>query len=218
MTARPLSILVVDDHPLFRAGVVAMLSSDPGMVVAGEADTGKSAIEAFRTLRPDVAVVDLMLPDLSGDQVIVAMRSIDPLAKVVMLTTYAGDASARRALAAGAQGYLLKTSLADDLVSTVRSIYAGEQRVSSEVAQQLAEHSADECLTEREISADECLTEREIAVLRGVGAGLSNKQIAQRLGLSPETVKEYLSNAMGKLHASNPSHALAIALERGFFR
>lgn len=207
MTARPLSILVVDDHPLFRAGVVAMLSSDPGMVVAGEADTGKSAIEAFRTLRPDVAVVDLMLPDLSGDQVIVAMRSIDPLAKVVMLTTYAGDASARRALAAGAQGYLLKTSLADDLVSTVRSIYAGEQRVSSEVAQQLAEHSA-----------DECLTEREIAVLRGVGAGLSNKQIAQRLGLSPETVKEYLSNAMGKLHASNRSHALAIALERGFFR
>jgi DNA-binding NarL/FixJ family response regulator len=207
MTARPLSILVVDDHPLFRAGVVAMLSSDPGMVVAGEADTGKSAIEAFRTLRPDVAVVDLMLPDLSGDQVIVAMRLIDPLAKVVVLTTYAGDASARRALAAGAQGYLLKTSLADDLVSTVRSIYAGEQRVSSEVAQQLAEHSA-----------DECLTEREIAVLRGVGAGLSNKQIAQRLGLSPETVKEYLSNAMGKLHASNRSHALAIALERGFFR
>jgi DNA-binding NarL/FixJ family response regulator len=207
MTARPLSILVVDDHPLFRAGVVAMLSSDPGMVVAGEADTGKSAIEAFRTLRPDVAVVDLMLPDLSGDQVIVAMRLIDPLAKVVVLTTYAGDASARRALAAGAQGYLLKTSLADDLVSTVRSIYAGEQRVSSEVAQQLAEHSA-----------DDCLTEREIAVLRGVGAGLSNKQIAQRLGLSPETVKEYLSNAMGKLHASNRSHALAIALERGFFR
>jgi DNA-binding NarL/FixJ family response regulator len=207
MTARPLRILVVDDHPLFRAGVVAMLSSDPGMVVAGEADTGRSAIEAFKTLRPDVALVDLMLPDLSGDQVIVAIRKIDPLARVVVLTTYAGDASARRALAAGAQGYLLKTSLADDLVSTVRSVYAGEQRVSSEVAQQLAEHSA-----------DECLTEREIAVLRGVGAGLSNKQIARQLGLSPETVKEYLSNAMGKLHASNRAHALAIALARGFLR
>ncbi|MEZ2419128.1 response regulator [Luteibacter sp. RCC_6_2] len=207
MTSRPLRILVVDDHPLFRAGVVAMLSSDPGMVVAGEADTGRSAIEAFKTLRPDVALVDLMLPDLSGDQVIVAIRKIDPLARVVVLTTYAGDASARRALAAGAQGYLLKTSLADDLVSTVRSVYAGEQRVSSEVAQQLAEHSA-----------DECLTEREIAVLRGVGAGLSNKQIARQLGLSPETVKEYLSNAMGKLHASNRAHALAIALARGFLR
>jgi DNA-binding NarL/FixJ family response regulator len=207
MTARPLRILVVDDHPLFRAGVVAMLSSDPGMVVAGEADTGRSAIEAFKTLRPDVALVDLMLPDLSGDQVIVAIRKIDPLARVVVLTTYAGDASARRALAAGAQGYLLKTSLADDLVSTVRSVYGGEQRVSSEVAQQLAEHSA-----------DECLTEREIAVLRGVGAGLSNKQIARQLGLSPETVKEYLSNAMGKLHASNRAHALAIALARGFLR
>jgi len=207
MTARPLRILVVDDHPLFRAGVVAMLSSDPGMVVAGEADTGRSAIEAFKTLRPDVALVDLMLSDLSGDQVIVAIRKIDPLARVVVLTTYAGDASARRALAAGAQGYLLKTSLADDLVSTVRSVYGGEQRVSSEVAQQLAEHSA-----------DECLTEREIAVLRGVGAGLSNKQIARQLGLSPETVKEYLSNAMGKLHASNRAHALAIALARGFLR
>jgi DNA-binding NarL/FixJ family response regulator len=207
MTARPLRILVVDDHPLFRAGVVAMLSSDPGMVVAGEADTGRSAIEAFKTLRPDVALVDLMLPDLSGDQVIVAIRKIDPLARVVVLTTYAGDASARRALAAGAQGYLLKTSLADDLVSTVRSVYGGEQRVSSEVAQQLAEHSV-----------DECLTEREIAVLRGVGAGLSNKQIARQLGLSPETVKEYLSNAMGKLHASNRAHALAIALARGFLR
>ena len=207
MTARPLRILVVDDHPLFRAGVVAMLSSDPGMVVAGEADTGRSAIEAFETLRPDVALVDLMLPDLSGDQVIVAIRKIDPLARVVVLTTYAGDASARRALAAGAQGYLLKTSLADDLVSTIRSVYGGEQRVSSEVAQQLAEHSA-----------DECLTEREIAVLRGVGAGLSNKQIARQLGLSPETVKEYLSNAMGKLHASNRAHALAIALARGFLR
>src|SRR3954466_3791876 len=136
MTARPLRILVVDDHPLFRAGVVAMLSSDPGMVVAGEADTGRSAIEAFKTLRPDVALVDLMLPDLSGDQVIVAIRKIDPLARVVVLTTYAGDASARRALAAGAQGYLLKTSLADELVSTVRSVHGGEQRVSSEVAQQ----------------------------------------------------------------------------------
>jgi DNA-binding NarL/FixJ family response regulator len=205
MTAVALRVLVIDDHPLFRAGVVAMLAADDAVTVVGEAGTGSDGVDAFRTLRPDVVLVDLMLPDMEGDRVVAAIRNIDPHARVIVLTTYSGDGAARRALAAGAQGYLLKTSLIDDLVATVQAVHAGQHRIAAEVAQQLSEHRG-----------DECLTERELAVLRGVAAGLENKQIARHLGLSAETVKEYLSNAMGKLHASNRAHALAIALARGF--
>jgi DNA-binding NarL/FixJ family response regulator len=205
MIATSLRVLVVDDHPLFRAGVVAMLGTHSAVAVVGEAGSGAEAIEAFRVLRPDVVLVDLMLPDMQGDRVIAAIRTIDPAARIIVLTTYPGDGSARRALAAGAQGYLLKTSLSEDLVSTVLGVHAGEYRISAEVAQRLSDHRG-----------DETLTERELEVLRGVAAGLENKQIARRLGLSADTVKEYLSNAMAKLHASNRAHALAIALARGF--
>ncbi|UPG88021.1 response regulator transcription factor [Luteibacter aegosomaticola] len=207
MNAPPLRLLVVDDHPLFRAGVVAMLASEAGLQVVAEAGTGHEAVEAFRQHRPDLVVTDLMLPDMDGDRVTAAVRAIDPEARVLVLTTYPGDAAARRALDAGALGYLLKTSLVDDLVSTVRAVAAGQRRVSPEVAQQLAEHHGGSVLSEREID-----------VLRGVADGLENKQIAQRLGLSADTVKEYLSNAMGKLHATNRAHALSIALTRGFLR
>ncbi|HVI56013.1 MAG TPA: response regulator transcription factor [Luteibacter sp.] len=200
-----LRILVVDDHPLFRVGVTAILTSEADLSVVGEASTGTEGIEAFQTLRPDITLVDLKLPDMDGDQVITTVRKATPAAKFVVLTTYGGDAAARRALSAGAQGYLLKTSLVNELVATVRAVHAGQHHVSAAVAKELSEHRS-----------DECLTEREIAVLRGVAAGMENKQIAQWLGISADTVKEHLSRAMAKLHASNRSHALAIALSRGF--
>ncbi|MET0934751.1 MAG: response regulator transcription factor [Luteibacter sp.] len=205
MTPQAIRALVVDDHPLFRAGVVAMLADDDAVTVIGEAGSGAEAIEAFRVNRPDVVLLDLLLPDMEGSRVIAAIRDIDPGARIIVLTTYPGDGAARRALAAGAQGYLLKTSLIDDLVSTVIAVNAGQHRISAEVAQRLAEHRGDEALSERELS-----------VLRGVAAGLENKQIAQRLGISAETVKEHMSRVMAKLHASNRAHALAIALARGF--
>jgi two-component system NarL family response regulator len=207
MTAEPIRVLIVDDHPLFRAGVAAILDDSPDIDVVGEAGTGHEGIDAWRRLLPDVALVDLQLPDMEGTRVIGLIRAHTPAARVIVLTTYGGDGNARRALSAGANGYLLKTSLVDDLVSTLRAVHAGQQRIAPEVAQNLTEHYGDQALSERELD-----------VLRGVALGLENKQIAVRLGLSAETVKEYLSNAMGKLRASNRAHAIAIAMERGFLR
>ncbi|WP_177191159.1 response regulator transcription factor [Luteibacter sp. UNC138MFCol5.1] len=205
MTSTAIRILVVDDHPLFRAGVVAMLAGEPGILIVGQAGTAAEGIELFRAMRPDVAVVDLKLPDMDGDEVVGAMRRIEPLARVIVLTTYGGDAAARRTLAAGAQAYLLKTALANDLIGVVRDVHAGQHRVSAEVARRLSEYRGDEDLTERELS-----------VLRGVAAGMENKQIARHLGIAADTVKEHLSHAMAKLRATNRAHALSIALERGY--
>jgi DNA-binding NarL/FixJ family response regulator len=207
MTTEPIRVLIVDDHPLFRAGVAAILDDSPGLDVVGQAGTGHEGIEAWRRLLPDVALVDLQLPDMEGTRVIALIRAHTPAARVIVLTTYGGDGNARRALAAGANGYLLKTSLVDDLVGTIQAVHAGQQRIATEVAQDLTEHYGDQALSERELD-----------VLRGVALGLENKQIAARLGLSAETVKEYLSNAMGKLRASNRAHAIALAMERGFLR
>ncbi|NII54116.1 response regulator transcription factor [Luteibacter sp. SG786] len=205
MTPAAIRLIVVDDHPLFRAGVVAMLAAEPDILIVGQAGSGKEGVEIFRDMRPDVAVVDLKLPDMDGDEVVGAMRKIDPMARVIVLTTYGGDAAARRTLAAGAQGYLLKTSLANDLVGVVRAVHGGQHRISAEVAKRLHEHRGDESLTERELS-----------VLRGVAAGLENKQIAQHLGIGSNTVKEHLSHAMAKLRATNRAHALSIAIARGY--
>lgn len=155
-----------------------MLAAEPDVLIVGQAGTGAEGIEAFRAMRPDVAVVDLKLPDMDGDAMVGAMRKIEPTARVIVLTTYGGDAAARRTLAAGAQGYLLKTSLANDLVGAVRAVHAGQHRVSAEVAKRLSEHRGDEPLTERELS-----------VLRGVAAGLENKQIAKHLGIAADTVR-----------------------------
>jgi len=205
MTNPPIRIIVVDDHPLFRAGVVAMLAAEPDILIAGQAGTGREGVELFSSMRPEVSVIDLKLPDMDGDEVVAAIRKIDPMARVIVLTTFGGDAAARRTLAAGAQGYLLKTSLANDLVGVVRAVHAGQHRVSAEVARRLSEYRG-----------DEPLTDRELAVLRGVAAGLENKQIARHLGIAADTVKEHLSHAMAKLRATNRAHALSIALARGY--
>jgi len=204
---RPVRILVVDDHPVFRAGLVAILSAADGLSVVAEASTGQEAIALFRRHRPDVTLIDMMLPDMPGERVILGIRQMDPAARNVVVTTFGGDGMARRALNAGAQAYLLKTSMGTDLVEAVRAVHRGEHRIDAQVAQQLAD-----------FQGDDGLSERELDVLRGVAAGLVNKQIASRLGLSPETVKEYLSHAMGKLRASNRAHAVSIAQARGFFR
>jgi DNA-binding NarL/FixJ family response regulator len=202
-----LRILVVDDHPMFRTGVVAMLNATAQMTVVGEAADGESAVALFDALRPDVTVLDLGLPDTDGVAVIAALRRLSPACRVVVLTTYGGDGRARRALNAGAQGYLLKTSVASNLIGAVRTVHEGRQYMSASVARQLAA-----------FPDDETLTERELDVLRAVAEGLENKQIAVRLSVSPETVKEHVSNAMGKLRANNRTHAVSIALERGFLR
>lgn len=204
---RPVRILVVDDHPVFRAGLVAILSSADGLSVVAEASTGHEAIASFRKHRPDVTLIDMVLPDMPGERVILGIRQLDPAARSIVVTTFGGDGVARRALNAGAQAYLLKTSMGTDLVEAVRAVHRGEHRIDAQVAQQLAD-----------FQGDDGLSERELDVLRGVAAGLVNKQIALRLGLSPETVKEYLSHAMGKLRASNRAHAVSIAQARGFFR
>ncbi|MDR6935993.1 response regulator transcription factor [Luteibacter sp. 3190] len=200
-------ILVVDDHPVYRAGIVALIDSTPDMTVVAEVEDALMGIAAFERTRPDVTLVDLVMPGTDGVGVIKAIRLIDPAARVVVLTTYGGDTQARRALAAGAQAYLLKTTAGNDLAAAIRGVHAGRHHISASVARDLADHPATKVLSEREVS-----------ILRGAAAGLENKQIAERLGLSPETIKEHLSHAMSKLHANNRTHAVAIAIERGFLR
>ncbi|UPG83930.1 AraC family transcriptional regulator [Luteibacter aegosomatis] len=204
---RPIRVLVVDDHPVFRAGLVAILAGSDDVSVVAEAATGQEAIALFGRYRPDVTLIDMVLPDMPGERVILGIRQLDPTARSIVVTTFGGDGVARRALHAGAQAYLLKTSMGTDLVEAIRAVQRGEHRIDAQVARQLAD-----------FQGEDVLSERELDVLRGVAAGLENKQIASRLGLSPETVKEYLSNAMAKLRASNRAHAVSIAQARGFFR
>jgi len=202
-----LRILVVDDHPIFRAGIVALIHGAADMSVVGEAATGREAIDAFDALRPDVTIVDLRLPDMDGVEVIKVLQKTTPSSRIVVLTTFGGDGPARMALRAGAQGCLLKKSVATALIGAIRTVNAGNHQIAAEVTRQLAEYSGEESLSERELS-----------VLRGVAAGLENKHIARRLGISAETVKEHVSHALGKLRANNRTHAVVIALDRGFLR
>jgi DNA-binding NarL/FixJ family response regulator len=197
-------ILTVDDHQLLREGIGAVLDDQTDMTLVGQACNGQEAIDSFRRLRPDVTLMDLRMPDMSGIEAITAIRSEFPNARIIVLTTYAGDVQAASALKAGAAGYLLKSLVRKELIETIRAVHAGKRRVPAEIATGIAEHVA-----------DDALTEREIEVLRRVAAGKSNKLIAVELAISEGTVKTHMKSILPKLGASDRTHAVTIALKRG---
>jgi len=201
----PISILIVDDHPVMRDGLRAILGREPDMNVIGEAGNGRVAIEQFRKLRPDITLIDLQMPEVDGLQAITAIRNEFPDATIVVLTTYPGDARVARAFTLGATSYLLKTAESVEIINAIRSAMIGRNVIAPEVAKQVARHTG-----------DEALTEREITVLRWVARGRSNRQIAETLHISEDTVKARMKSIAGKLGADDRTHAVMIAMLRGF--
>ena len=204
-TSSMIRVLTVDDHPLLREGINGTVNAQSGMTVVAEAADGEEAIASFRTHRPDITLMDLRLPRTSGIEAITAIRNEFPAARIIVLTTYAGDVQALRAFRSGASGYLLKTMLRTELVDTIRRVHAGQRRVPPEIAAEMAQHAG-----------EDVLSAREIEVLRHVAAGNSNKAIANNLNLSEHTIKGHIKNILSKLGASDRTHAVMIALKRGF--
>jgi DNA-binding NarL/FixJ family response regulator len=199
-------ILIVDDHPVLREGLVTIIESQSDLEVVAEAGTGKQAIALFEEHLPDITLMDLGLPDIHGVDVIKTLLGRHPEARIIVLTTYVGDVQALRALRAGAWGYLLKATLRRDLLDSIRAVHGGLRHVQAEVATELAEHAA-----------DQSLTEREIEVLQLIAKGCSNKIVADRLNITEDTVKGHVRNILDKLKANDRTHAVTIALHRGFF-
>ncbi len=197
-------ILTADDHPLLRRGIAALVNAEPDMKLIAEANTGTEAISQYKRHRPDVTLMDLQMPDVSGIEAIIGIRSEFPTARIIVLTTYVGDTQVMRALKAGARGYLLKAQVDIELLDTIRAVHAGKMRVPPEVAAELAEHTVKGSLTNREID-----------VLRLIASGNANKQIAAHLAITEETVRTHVTGILTKLGASGRTHAVTIALKRG---
>ena len=203
-SSHDIRILAVDDHELLRKGIAALVEGEPGMTLVAEAANGREAIQQFRAHRPDITLMDLQMPEMSGFDAIIAIRREFPDARIIVLTTYAGDAQAKRALQAGARGYVLKSLVNKELLAMIRAVDAGKRTLSPEVSFDLAEHAT-----------DDALTEAELAVLRLIAAGNGNKQIADRLAVTEETVKSRVGNILSKLGANDRTHAATIGLKRG---
>lgn len=199
-----IGVLVVDDHPLLRAGLLDTIADQLDMRVVGEAANGEEAVRMYLGCRPDVTIMDIAMPGMDGVQALRAIRAIDPGARFVMLTTFNGDVQIRRAIEAGAAGFLLKSSVRNDLLDTIRDVYAGRRRIAPEIAQELAQHMG-----------EGSLSEREIAVLRCAALGNANKRIGQQLDIAEETVKAHMRSILAKLDARDRTHAVTIALKRG---
>jgi two-component system, NarL family, response regulator len=197
-------ILAVDDHTVVREGIAVLIGTQPDMTLVAQASNGREAIQEFRTHHPDVTLMDLQMPEMNGFDTIVAIRAEFPEAKIIVLTTYKGDVQIFRALKAGAQGYLLKNAFHKELVDTIRAVHAGKRALSSEASYEIAEHATDDALTPAEIS-----------VLRLIAAGNGNKQVADQLKITEETVKSRVKSILSKLGANDRTHAAMIGLKRG---
>jgi DNA-binding NarL/FixJ family response regulator len=206
VSSEPLSIriLVVDDHPVVRQGIAVLVGTQPDMTLVAEASNGREAIQQFRAHRPDVTIMDLQMPEMSGLDALIAIRGEFPNARIIVLTTYAGDVQILRALKSGAQGYLLKNTFHKELIDTIRAVHAGKKSLSPEVSCEIAEHSTDDALTPAEVS-----------VLKLIAAGNANKQIADQLSITEETVKSRVKNILSKLGAQDRTQAAVIGLKRG---
>jgi DNA-binding NarL/FixJ family response regulator len=201
---KTIRILTADDHALLRQGIASLVELEPDMELVAEAATGREAIEQFRRHQPDITLMDLQMPELGGIEAILAIRGEFPNARIIVLTTYAGDSQVVRALKAGARGYLLKGNVHTDLLETIRAVHAGRKRVPPEVAAELAMHTTEEQLTERELD-----------ILKLIAKGNANKEIAAQLSIREDTVKSHVGNILDKLGANDRTHAVTIGLKRG---
>ena len=202
--SKRIRILAVDDHPILRQGIVGLIADESDMTLVAEATNGREAIQQFRTHHPDITLMDLQMPEMTGLDAMIAIRGEFPDARIIVLTTYTGDVQARRALQAGARAYLLKNSLHKELLDTIRAVHAGRKNLSPEVSFDLAEHAA-----------EDALSPLEVRVLRLIAEGNSNKEIAARLSVTEDSVKGHVRNILSKLGANDRTHAAMIGIKRG---
>jgi DNA-binding NarL/FixJ family response regulator len=206
-SCRMIRILCADDHPLLRSGIGSLIATQSDMQLVGEASTGKEAVQLHRELNPDVTLMDLQMPDMSGLDAIIAIRGESPTARIIVLTTYSGDALAQRSLKAGAKAYVLKSLVRTEILQTIRIVFEGERRVQADVAAEIAKHTA-----------DASLTSREIEVLGLIASGCANKEISARLSINEETTKSHIKNILAKLDAKDRTHAVTLGLKRGIIQ